>query len=187
MLLGTARTLERARRLCVSLAAGTLRLDQLRDGIEETWRDYVADEAQIDAGLDPAEAAIVERFITPADRVLVVGCGTGRDVIPLLRMGCQVVGIDPVTEAVTRARRALESRRLRGAIVEGYFEETAVPGCFDVILFSNHCYSYIPERARRVAVLKKAAGQLGPGGKILVTYLAAPQPGRTRSLHAMQA
>ena len=185
VLLGLARWFDRARALCCSLGAGTLRLRQLRAGIEDTWRGFVADAAEIDSGLDPAEAAIVARFVTAADRVLIVGCGTGRDVIPLVRAGCQVVGIDPVAEAVATARSALETRQLHCSIIEGYFEDTAVAGRFDVILFSNHCYSHIPERTRRVAVLEKAGGQLEPGGRVLVTYLASSSPSR-RPVRVMQ-
>jgi SAM-dependent methyltransferase len=170
----------------MAVAAGTLRLGQLRAGIEDTWRDYVEDEAHIDAGLDPAEHAVVARFITATDRVLVVGCGAGRDLIPLARMGCDVVGVEPIAETVTTARRALETRQLRASIVAGYYEDTEVPGRFDVILFSNHCYSLIPERRRRVAVLEKAARQLTGDGHILVTYLAALSATRKRSLRIMQ-
>ena len=187
VLLWTARWFDRARALCVSLSAGTLGFRQLRAGIEDTWSGFVADESEIASGWDPAEAAIVARFISAVDRVLVIGCGTGRDLIPLLRMGCEVVGIDPVPEIVAMARRELEKRQLQSSIVEGYFEDTAVPGRFDVVLFSNHTYSYIPERSRRVAVLKKAADLLSPRGRILATYLASRAPFRPRMLRAMQA
>jgi SAM-dependent methyltransferase len=186
-LVTTARGLERARAWCVSLAAATLRLREVRAGIEETWRGFAAGEAEIDAGLDPAETSVVSKFITAGDRVLVVGCGTGRDVIPLVRMGCEVVGVDPVREAVATARRALEARGLRASIVEGYFEESDVPGGFDVILFSNHCYSYIPGRRRRVEVLRKAGARLTAPGHLLVTYIASPSPSGARSLRAMRS
>ena len=187
VLVATARGLDRTRACCVSLAAATLRLDDVRAGIENTWRGYVVDEAEIDAGLDPAETAVVTRFVTAGDRVLVVGCGTGRDVIPLVRMGCDVVGIDPVREVVAAARRALDRRGLRASIVDGYFEDAQIRGRFDVILFSNHCYSYIPERRRRVEMLRKAADQLTSRGRLLVTYIASPSPAGTRSLRAMQS
>lgn len=171
----------------MSLAAATLRFREVRAGIEDTWRGFVADEGEIDAGLDPAEAAVVSRFIAPGDRVLVVGCGTGRDVIPLVRMGCDVVGIDPVREAAAAARSALEARGLRAPVIDGYFEDAQIPGSFDVILFSNHCYSYIPERRRRVGVLRKAADRLTGRGRLLVTYIASPSPVGNRSWRLMRA
>lgn len=187
MLLGAARWLDHARALCVLLGVATLRLRDVRAGVEDMWSRFVTDPEEIASGLDPAEAAVVARFIGATDRVLVIGCGTGRDVIPLARMGCEVVGVDPVAHAVTTARRELERRGLAASIVEGYFEDASVPGTFDVILFSNLCYSYIPERARRTNVLRKAAGLLSPGGRILVTHLAARSPFRTRRLWSMRA
>ena len=49
-------------------------------------------------------------------------------------------------------------------------------GRFDAIVFSYFCYSYIPESARRIACLRKAAGLLAPRGRIFVSYVTMGGP-----------
>jgi SAM-dependent methyltransferase len=104
--------------------------------------------------------------------VLVVGCGTGRDVMPLARIGCEVVGVEPVGVAAATARRTATERGLAATILDGYVEDVAFPGLFQAIMLSYYCYSYIPGRQRRIEVLKKARAHLSPGGRILLSYSA---------------
>jgi hypothetical protein len=55
----------------------------------------------------------------------------------------------------------------------------ALKGHYDVVIFSWLCYSYIPQRARRVAVLRKVGEHLVPEGRVLISYvLAHPAPRR---------
>lgn len=185
-LLRAARWFDRARAVCLSLGLGTLRIHHLRLGIQDAWRRYNHGDDQIASGLDADEQQVIDRFVKPRDRVLIVGCGTGRDVLPLVRMGCEVVGVDPVPEAVIAARRVLNRERLAAQIIEGYFEDVEVQGLFDVILFSSLCYSYFPETRRRTAVLIRARNQLSTDGRILVTYLTMWPKFQTRMLACLQ-
>jgi SAM-dependent methyltransferase len=186
VLLHAAKWLDRARAMCLSLGLGTLRIYHLRVGIVDAWSSYNRDDEEIASGLDADEREVVARFLKPGDRLLIVGCGTGRDVIPLVRMGFDVVGVDPVPEAAITARRILNREGLAAQILEGYFEDIQVPGLFDVIMFSNLCYSYFPESRRRTAMLRKAGTHLSADGRILVTYLTMRPPFQTRMLACLQ-
>jgi SAM-dependent methyltransferase len=46
-----------------------------------------------------------------------------------------------------------------------------LPRSFDVIIFSNCCYSFIPGSGRRIDALRKAVAHLTPGGRIVITYM----------------
>jgi hypothetical protein len=49
-----------------------------------------------------------------------------------------------------------------------------------VFLFSWFCYSYIPQRARRVAALARVRRLLPPDGRVLISYIRAePLPRRS--------
>jgi len=65
---------------------------------------------------------------------------------------------------------------IAAAVIDGYVEDVALPGCFDAIMFSYFCYSYIPGRRRRVEVLNKARAHLTPGGRILLSYSRSADP-----------
>lgn len=165
------RLFARAHRFFNHVAAGTLRIDDLRAGIKHSWeRDEARDEA-IAAGLMDWEEDLVTRFVNPRELVLLVGSGPGRDLVALAGKGYRVTGVEPARRAIATARRHLERRGLSADIIEGFFEDVELPTHFDVIIFSYCCYSFIPESGRRIAVLRKAGAHLTDGGRILISYL----------------
>jgi SAM-dependent methyltransferase len=157
-------------------AAGTMSLVEVKDAIREAWKDYHTRDEDIAAGLFDWERDLATRFIRPGDAVLIVGAGSGRDVIALVERRCTVTGIEPAPAPLTIARKVLRDRQLVATLIEGFFEDVALSGRFDVVMFSYYCYSYIPESRRRIAALRKAAAHLNDGGRILVSYPLMPQP-----------
>jgi len=163
----------RATRVFYHLAAGTLTVGQLRLGIERTWEDFSAGDAEIAAGLMAWEEEMIARFVAAGDDVLLVGSGPGRDLVALVGGGHRVTAVEPARRAVATCRRQLEKRGLTADVIEGFFEDVALPRRFDVIIFSGCCYNFIPESRRRIAALRKAAAHLLPGGRILLNYMTA--------------
>jgi SAM-dependent methyltransferase len=170
-LFGAARLLSRASRVFNHLAAGTLRIPELRAGIERTWEDFAASDASIAAGLMDWEEDVVRRFLKRDDHVLLVGSGPGRDLVALAAKGFRVTAVEPAHRANLTAARHLAQRNLSAEVIEGFFEEVTLPGRFDAIVFSHCCYSFIPDSRRRVEVLRKAADHLAPNGRIVISYL----------------
>ena len=158
------------------VAASTLSLADVKDGIRESWEGFYAREEDISSGLMDWEKDLVTRFIQPGAAVLLIGAGSGRDLIPLVEQHCRVTGVEPATSALNFARRALRERELQATLIEGFFEDVPLSGSFDAVMFSFYSYSYIPESRRRIAVLRKAAAHLAPGGHILISYPPMLQP-----------
>ena len=165
------RFFARAARVLNHLAAGTLTIDQLRIGIERTWEEFSARDADIAAGLTRWEEEMIARFVARDDDVLLVGSGPGRDLVALVGGGYRVTAVEPARRAIATCRRQLEMRGLTADIIEGFFEDVALPRRFDVIIFSGCCYNFIPESRRRIAALRKAADHLAPRGRILINYM----------------
>ena len=185
-LIRTGRGFERAARVCSSLAASTLRMRDLRSDTEEKWGRFYALDADIDRGLFPWEAHVVDRFARAGDRILVIGSGTGRDLIALSAKGYDVCGVEPAAPAVAIARDACSRRGIPATTVHGYYEDVIVPGTFDIIIFSNLCYGCIPESRRRIDALRKAKGELSAGGRILVSCAGNLQRRRSRLLEVVK-
>jgi SAM-dependent methyltransferase len=167
-----------------SCAMSTLTLARLRRGIREHWEVLGDLEADAVEGLYPWETALVEQWMGPGARVAVAGCGSGRELLPLASRGCRVAGVDPAAHALAIARRALDARALTAELIEGFAEDTSVPGGFDVIWFSGASYSLIPESARRISTLRRWAQQLLPGGVVILNFqfpLARPRAVVTRA------
>src|SRR5260370_28908880 len=67
-------------------------------------------------------------------RVLELGCGTGRLMVPLLDAGMQVVGVDREAAMLEVARERLAPYGERAELVEGDMCRFSVPGLFDMAL-----------------------------------------------------
>lgn len=170
VLFHAGRTADRAARLSSYMAIGTFRLADMRDNIRDSWEDFHACEAPQAPRLLPWEDMLVERFVSPGSHVLVIGCGSGRDLVALAERGCQVTGVEPSDSAIDQAQRLLQERHVPATLVKGFFEDVPVPGAFDAVIFSYYCYAFIPVSRRRTDALRKAAALLKPGGQVVVSH-----------------
>lgn len=173
-----------------SCAASTLTLNELRGGIREVWQGSSNHEADAAVGLFEWETRVADQRLRPGMSVLLAGCGSGREVFSFTERGCRVTGVDPATAALDAARTLLNARRLSAELVDGFVDETVLPGRFDVAWFGNASYSLIPETDRRVRTLRRLAEQLNPGGFICLNFqspLARPRPFVIRAARAAAA
>jgi len=150
-------------------AAGTLRPADLQEMSRRYWCKPYGDDNSLQ-GHEAWEAKTYGQIVSTGDALLIVGCGTGRDLIPFVEAGHPVVGVDPCGERLATLRRILQERGVFAELVEGFVEDVRLPGAYDVIIFSPFAYSYIPDPARRTAVLRDLARRLNSGGRIVLTY-----------------
>jgi len=114
------RGLESAATALRYAAAGLLDRATLQAAIIEEWRQFgIAQEASDDVSLFAWEDA---RFIDRDDRVLLIGCGTGRDLLALLDRGYRPDGLDLVPEAVERWIKLYEAERVDGEEFNAFAE-----------------------------------------------------------------
>lgn len=164
------RAADRGASLSHYLAAGTLRVGEMKDSIRRTWQDFYEAHADTDIGFLPWEEELVERFVPANTRLLLIGCGSGRDLVAFAQRGCDVTGVEPAAAALELARRALADRGLSATLVQGFFDDVTLAGGFDVAIFSYYCYASIPESRRRIACLQQAAALLKPGGCVVLSH-----------------
>ncbi len=118
--------------------------------------------------------ALLDAFadlLTTPSRVLDVGCGQGRDALPLARMGHVVVGVDvsPKGIADLTAAAAAEGLAITGHVAD--ITSFVPEGRFDALLFDRTLHML--DAADRHAVLARLIGHLRPGGVLLL----ADEPG----------
>lgn len=176
---GLRYALERAARLPYHVATGLLRRADLDRGRDVAWRRFAElQAADATFALMPWEEAFYGRFLRRSDRILLVGCGTGRDLLGLLDRGYRAEGLDAVAACVETARANLERRGHRAPLHVSPIETAELTGLFDAVIFSWFCYSYIPERRARVATLRRVGAHLAPGGRVLICYIRRSEPWR---------
>jgi putative AdoMet-dependent methyltransferase len=115
------------------------------------------------------ETAVAAARVRPDDRVLDLGTGTGALAARFARLGCRVTLADFSTAMLNRARAALPDAEALPLDLLG--DWAAVAGRrFDVVA-SSYVFHEFPQAAK-VALLRRAAAHLAPGGRIVIADTA---------------
>ena len=122
----------------VYLAAGTRRLEEIQADKQSVWDAFYEGYPSQQSELLPWEKEFVDRFVPPGAEVLLIGCGSGRDLVPLAQRGCRVTGIDPSREGLRIAERLLHARGLSATLTREFFESLEMTHPFDVVIFSYY-------------------------------------------------
>jgi len=166
-----SRLLRRASNACLYLAVGLRSHDDLASDVRAQYVGFGADPDYARQGLTPFESRTLGTALPRQCRVLVIGCGPGRELIALRSQGFVVEGVDPSPESIDRARQNLLEGPEGVRLHVGRFEDVAFEGTFPGIVFSDSCYSQIQGSSRRIEALRKAARLVDVDGRVVIYYL----------------
>jgi SAM-dependent methyltransferase len=128
-----------------------------------------------------AECALVSRLLRdfgdqPVRRVLDLGCGTGNHVIPLTRLGYEVVGVERSEEMLARARAKASKAFPNQAIAfhQGDIRTKELASTFDAALMMFAVLGYQQSNADVLAALRTAHRHLRPGGLFIYDVWYGP-------------
>lgn len=99
-------------------------------------------------------------------RVLELGCGTGRILLPLLRAGIEAVGVDRSLPMLQQLRR--DGADLSPSVAQMDLRALALHGRFDWILAPYSLITYLTEPAELSGLLSTLRGLLADGGQVLL-------------------
>lgn len=128
-------------------------------------------EATKTVGLWAAERYVLQKYLRTTDRILDLGCGTGRTTYALYQSGYKdIIGVD-LTPAMIHAAQALGGH-FQAKLDFRVGNATALEfpsACFDAVLFSFNGIMSIPGAARRQEALQEVWRVLRPGGHFIFT------------------
>jgi SAM-dependent methyltransferase len=174
-----ADVFQKAANACLHLSAGFLRQNELRASSQLLWGQFGSTTtSDVDSGLEASERQLYRDLLRASDRVLLIGCGSGRDLLALRELGYDVTGLEPVPELVDLARGHLVRRGMTARVLTGFAETAELNDSYDVVVFSPTCYSNVQCSESRAAMLSRITQHLAREGRIAITYVAFPPPSR---------
>ena len=132
-----------------------------------TGLDEYGDGARYDAeygAIDDAASFFLSLAETCGPRVLDLGCGTGRLVLPLARLGKDVTGLDRSPAMLAQAASKAGPLPIRW--VEGDFCTYDLGRKFDLIMACGHAFQALLTEADQLAFLGCARRHLADGGAL---------------------
>lgn len=127
-----------------------------------------------------ADLQMYEQFAARCDSpILELGCGTGRVLIPLARMGYWITGIDASAAMLEKARGkvAAEDLQDRVALVEQEMGGLALEERFNLAFAALNSFAHLHTTDDQLAALARIRQHLNPGG-LLVLDLFNPDLAR---------
>jgi ubiquinone/menaquinone biosynthesis C-methylase UbiE len=138
------------------------------EAIAAEYDQRLAGSGQADELIGTAESEFVLGRVTAGERVLDLGCGTGRYLVPLAAAGARVTGMDLAEAMLSQARCKLEEAGLTAELRQGDLTDLPFPaGGFEVVV-STLTLMHLP-LADRQRVFSEMARVLAPGGRILLS------------------
>ena len=103
--------------------------------------------------------------------ILVIGCGGGRESIPLAKKGLKVTAMDSEPIMIEAAKKYAKKVNVEiNFLIKDMYNLDFPSSSFDGIIIFNHLYAQIPGKKRRVNLLKNLNSILRPGGKIIINF-----------------
>jgi len=127
-------------------------------------------------GLNEQERYMVNKYMDKKGKVLVIGCGGGREAIALRRLGHKVTGIDFVPGMIEQAMQNAKRNGLDINFEVRSATELHYPSySFDYVFFSETIFSNIPTRRLRIKVLRDTKRILKPEGVLFFSVYYRPK------------
>lgn len=104
---------------------------------------------------------------------LEIGCGTGRLLIPYLRNGLEVEGVDCSADMLDICRRKAEQQKLAPVLYEQYMQELDLPRKYKTIYIPFGSFMLVSGREEAMEALRLFYAHLDQEGQLLIsTYLS---------------
>lgn len=116
----------------------------------------------------------LRRLAPIGGRMLEAAVGTGRLLVPLLRAGLQVDGIDNSPDMLAYCRRNCTAAGLQPTLYCGALETMALPNRYHGIVISCGSFMLLSGRGEATAALDRMRHHLVPGGRL---FLDVDAPG----------
>ena len=111
---------------------------------------------------------IINNIPEISKKLLDLGCGCGKFLIPLASMGYEMTGIDISAGVLNECESRLKSRNLNADLIKESADKIDFNAEFDAVICMDSVLHYFNETDKIIDVLKKIRSSLKPGGKLII-------------------
>jgi SAM-dependent methyltransferase len=135
------------------------------------YRGLAAEAYDLWFGAEPYEDQhfYQQRIAQAGGAALEVACGTGRLLIPYLRDGLQVEGLDSSAAMLAICRQKAAAAGVTPVLYQQFMQEIDVPTRYGTIFIPSCSFQILAQREEAFASLRAFREHLQPGGQLLVS------------------
>ena len=109
---------------------------------------------------------------TATGRILELGCGTGRILLPIAEEGCRITGLDISEHMLARCRRKLQAKtkdvQNRVQLVQSDMTGFALDDVFHLAIIPFRAFQHLVTVKDQLSCLRHIHRHLVPGGKLII-------------------
>ncbi|UCD03477.1 MAG: class I SAM-dependent methyltransferase [Candidatus Woesearchaeota archaeon] len=114
------------------------------------------------------EVEIIKSEIKPKGRILDLGCGTGKHLIPLLKSGYEVIGLDISKDMLRVLKKKAAKDRLKPKLIHGEINKIKGESFDGIICFGNAFCEIAKNESKAKETLKIIFNSLNNKGKLII-------------------
>lgn len=139
---------------------------------DENYHGLVAQSYDLFRGEEPVEQEAWFQFYKRRleerpGLALEAGCGTGRILLPFLKAGFAMEGLDSSAEMLAICREKAARMRLEPVLYQQYMQEMALPKKYATILIPLGSFILIGQHAEAMEALRRFYAHLNDGGQLV--------------------
>lgn len=110
----------------------------------------------------------IERLSDVRGKVLEVGCGSGRVLIPLLQAGISIDGLDNSEAMLDSCRKRCKELNLAPRLIKDEMHNFTLTSQYDAIIIPGGSFQLIEGREQAIEALNHFYSNLSPGGRLIL-------------------
>lgn len=114
----------------------------------------------------------VEEARAHGGKILELGCGTGRVLIPVARLGLEITGVDSSPRMLSQCQLRLDGEppevRDKVSLVQADMRDLDIPGRFSLAMIPFRPFQHLIAVSDQIAALQAIHRHLEPGGRLIL-------------------
>lgn len=101
-------------------------------------------------------------------KILEIGCGTGRILLPLVKKNIDIIGLDISKEMINVLEKNAKKENLNPKVINGDMKNFSLNEKFDLVIIPYRAFLHMLTKEDQIKTLKNIAKHLNKNGKLII-------------------